>query len=85
DFLIDLGIEAKSEPLPKMIDRIVGAHIALSSDDAADDEIGEGAVSGGAHVGPRKPEKAGGTTENNSVPFSSPFREYYFSKEKFSH
>lgn len=79
DFLIDLGVEAKSEPLPKMIDRIVGAHIALSSDDAKDDESEE---EDEVKKSLKSPVKKG---KNDNIPFSSPFREYYFSKEKFSH
>lgn len=78
NFLIELGVLAKSEPLPKMIDKIVGAHIALSSDDEKDEsddvESDNSTISVSNSIGDGVGEK-----------FISPFRKYYFSKEKFSH
>ncbi len=71
-FLIDLSVDAKSEPLPLMIDKIVGAHIALSSDDEKDDSSAD-----------ELPVVSKGKESHEK--FSSPFREYYFSSERFTH
>ncbi len=64
-FLINLGIRAESEPLEKVLDNIIGAHVELSAENEDDDE----------EAGPKKSKKD----------FSSPFKEFYFSKEKFEH
>ncbi len=66
-FLINLGAEALHQPLEKIIDMIVGAHVVVLGESEDEDEVG---------TGPGK-----------EVPgvFTSPFKDYYFSKEKFEH
>jgi DNA helicase-2/ATP-dependent DNA helicase PcrA len=65
DFLIELGIRSENEPLEKILDSIVGSHLALSEENEDDDTL------------ETLPKVAG--------LFVSPFKEFYFSKEKFEH
>lgn len=75
-FLVELGVDAKSTPLELMLDKIVGAHIALFADDADDDTDGD---IGNSDTFKNEPDLA-------LVPtFTSPFRSFYFSKDKFTH
>lgn len=64
-FLIDLGARSSSEPLEKILDEIVGAHIPMSEENEDGDEI----------VGENQKQKD----------FISPFKDFYFSKERFTH
>ncbi len=79
EFLIELGADAQSTPLELMLDRIIGAHIALASDDERDDIQIEGQI--------RVSDKdvAANDGDSNSKKFTSPFRDFYFSKERYSH
>jgi DNA helicase-2/ATP-dependent DNA helicase PcrA len=67
-FLIDLGSRAQYEPLEKILDEIIGAHLPMSAeseDSETDDEV---------------------FVENKkNKDFISPFKEFYFSKERFNH
>lgn len=71
EFLIDLSVDAKSSPLELILDRIIGAHVALAVDTDKEDELEDLA------------KKASATAKDGE--FNSPFRAYYFSGEKFSH
>ncbi len=64
EFLIDLSLRAKNEPLEQIIDRAIGAHapIVLDSDE---DEITQLKI------------------KDNE--FLSPFKSFYFSKDRFLH
>jgi DNA helicase-2/ATP-dependent DNA helicase PcrA len=65
DFLIELGIRSENEPLEKILDSIVGSHLALSEENEDDDALE--------------------TLSKVAGLFVSPFKEFYFSKEKFEH
>jgi DNA helicase II / ATP-dependent DNA helicase PcrA len=70
-FLIDLGVRSQSLPLEQILDEIVGAHLPVSQEN----EDGEDAE----NQGPKTEEYR---KCNN---FVSPFKEYYFSKDRFEH
>jgi len=70
-FLIELGAKAQNEPLEKILDMIIGAHTVLLVESEDDDDD--------AFFDEKKSSKKG--TEQ----FVSPFKEYYFSQEKFTH
>lgn len=72
DFLIELGVMAKIEPLEKIIDLIIGAHVQLALESEEDDE--------GIQDSIKNIESK--YSINN---FSSPFKSYYFNKENFEH
>lgn len=64
-FLIDVANKSLHEPLEKILDIIIGAHVALvseSEDDSLDDDV-----------------------NLEKFKISSPFKDYYFNKEKFEH
>jgi DNA helicase-2/ATP-dependent DNA helicase PcrA len=65
-FLIDLGGRSASEPLEKILDEIVGAHIPLSEENEDSDVEDLDEV-------------------KKAKDFISPFKDFYFSKEKFTH
>ena len=67
-FLIELGVRAQNEPLEKILDSIVGTHLALTEEDPDGDECGLDEII---------------CDKNNE--FISPFKNFYFSKEKFEH
>lgn len=73
EFLIELSVEAKSAPLELVLDRIIGAHVALAVDTDKEDDLDDGSGD------------ASGNAFDNAAAFTSPFRAYYFSGEKFSH
>ncbi len=77
EFLIGLGAMAPSEPLEKILDLMIGAHVALTADNEDDEEESEkiGADTRGANKLSLHHEKE----------FSSPFKEFYFSKKRFEH
>lgn len=64
-FLLELGTKAAHEPLEKMLDMIIGAHVVLAAESEDEDEDD--------------------TFKADSNSYVSPFKEYYFSKEKFDH
>ncbi len=70
-FLIDLGIQAQSEPLEQILDKMIGAHTPINSD--AEDLDGESEDINPANINIVVGE------------FTSPFKNFYFSKEKFEH
>ncbi len=75
DFLLDLSVRSLSEPLEYIVDRIIGAHIkTLNSDDDADEN---GNISELAVGNPF------GRLEGDTKTFRSPFKSFYFSKERF--
>ncbi|MDD4804467.1 MAG: ATP-dependent DNA helicase [Candidatus Pacebacteria bacterium] len=71
-FLIKLGVESQSLPLEQVLDEIVGAHLPVLQED----EDGEDAENHGLEVNKHT---------KNSIDFTSPFKEYYFSKDRFEH
>lgn len=72
EFFIELAGSAPSAPLELVLDSIIGAHISLASEGDEVDFL-DGTSS---HI---SKNKAGQSS------FVSPFRQFYFSKEKFSH
>lgn len=69
-FLLELGSKAAHEPLEKMLDIMIGAHVVLAAEsEDEDDEDDIGAVFK--------------TADGDG--YVSPFKEYYFSKERFDH
>lgn len=70
DFLLDLGVSSLSLPLEHVVDRIVGAHVRIY------DEAEEDQESGSAFFEPYQLEK-------NKGVISSPFKEFYFSRQRF--
>lgn len=69
-FLLELGTKAAHEPLEKMLDMIIGAHVVLaaeSEDEEDANDIGENFKTNEPHT------------------YVSPFKEYYFSKDRFDH
>lgn len=70
-FLIDLGVKSQYLPLEQVLDELVGAHLPVSEANEDDDQDAD--LRG-----------LNADTRRANI-FSSPFKEYYFSKEKFSH
>ncbi len=70
EFLIELSVEAKSAPLELILDRIIGAHVALAVDTDKEDDLDDGLER---------------DSDKPDAKFTSPFRAHYFSGEKFSH
>lgn len=90
NFLINLGTRSADEPLEKILDDMVGAHVQLV-DDSEDSEDSE---SEGFSEKESKSEGTLTTTQKNKnskntdaseKEFYSPFKEYYFNKKKFEH
>lgn len=71
-FLIELSVDAKSTPLELMLDRIIGAHVALAVDTDKEDALED-------------LKSAMQPPASESKKYGSPFRAYYFSGERFSH
>jgi len=70
-FLIDLGVAVQSEPLEQVLDKMIGAHVQINADpEDTDGEIED--------IDPKKVSK-------KEEGFGSPFKNFYFSKEKFEH
>lgn len=79
EFLINLGVASKSEPLEYILDVVIGAHVQLVAESEDDDESGQ--YDSGGHtstVGIKKDSIMNGT-------YTSPFKTYYFSKDRFEH
>lgn len=70
-FLIDLSVSAQVEPLEQILDKMIGAHAPINTD--PEDEGGEIEDINPKHV----------AIKNNE--FHSPFKDYYFSRDKFAH
>lgn len=68
-FFIDLGARAENEPLERVLDRIIGARVSTAKDSEDDEEETEL---------DKMPKRSAGD-------FVSPFRDFYFSKDKFEH
>jgi DNA helicase-2/ATP-dependent DNA helicase PcrA len=67
-FLLELSVKAQAEPLEKVLDMMIGAHVVLMSESEDEDEDAT----------------SRGLTSAAAV-FTSPFKDYYFSKERFEH
>ena len=65
-FLIELGALSKAEPLEKVLDIIIGAHVQLIAD-SEDEEVIDSVLT------------------HTDIEYTSPFKSYYFSKERFEH
>jgi DNA helicase-2/ATP-dependent DNA helicase PcrA len=65
-FLIDVANKSLHEPLEKILDIIIGAHVVLISESEDDSEVEDDKVVMESRI-------------------SSPFKDYYFNKEKFEH
>jgi DNA helicase-2/ATP-dependent DNA helicase PcrA len=101
EFFIDLGEKAVHEPLEKVLDEMIGAHVQLvqesedeenedrENEDRENDEMGDydgvGGVNTKGGMDDRSNSKNSNKTISESVSFSSPFKSYYFNKEKFNH
>ncbi len=70
NFLIELSVDSKSMPLELILDKIIGAHVALAVDTDKEDTIED-----------IEPVHEVTTTDR----YTSPFRAYYFSGKRFSH
>ncbi len=70
-FLIDIANKSLHEPLEKVLDIIIGAHVVLVAE--GDDDNGE--------------EGTADFVEDNAAKshIASPFKDFYFNKEKFEH
>ncbi|MEI8123813.1 MAG: ATP-dependent DNA helicase, partial [bacterium] len=68
-FLLDLGVRSQNEPLEKILDEMVGAHLPVSQE--GEDDDGESMSNEYEYKEDKK--------------FSSPFKQFYFSREKFEH
>jgi len=86
NFFIELGAMARVEPLEKVLDILIGAHVELVAESEEDADIAEDAG----------PAQSVAATESLRVSkkldskyaiggYSSPFKAYYFSKERFEH
>ncbi len=82
EFLINLGAEALHQPLEKIIDMIVGAHVVVLGESEDEDEVGEGVRD---VLVERGWAGTGLETNTSRTPYASPFKDHYFSKEKFEH
>jgi len=76
-FLIDVANKSLHEPLEKVLDIIIGAHVVLVAE-SEDDDAGAETDNGGAE-GDKKTGLGAG------IQIASPFKDYYFNKEKFEH
>ncbi len=76
EFFIELGEQAQHEPLEKILDLLIGAHVQLVQE-SEDEEIGDESktFSDNSVVG----------NETGAASIASPFKSYYFSKERFNH
>ena len=68
-FLIDVSNMSLFEPLEKVLDIIIGAHVVLLSENEDDDFVDDD-----------KENK-----DESSLKIKSPFKDYYFNKDKFEH
>ena len=69
-FLLELGTKAAHEPLEKMLDMMIGAHVVLAAESEDEDDADD--------IG-----KVFSTEKDHE--YVSPFKEYYFSKDRFDH
>lgn len=73
-FFIELGAMARVEPLEKVLDILIGAHVELIAESEEDADATEGR---------RASKKLDSKYAIGG--YSSPFKAYYFSKERFEH
>ncbi len=66
NFLIELGVKSQNEPLEKILDSMIGAHVPLSEEDPDADVYESEQIE-----------------KSDNKKFNSPFKNFYFSKEKF--
>ncbi len=84
EFLMDLGVRSQSEPLEKILDIMIGAHVALASD-SEDDDFEHGSEEGGDEGDNATKKALPKKSIAHTQPFASPFKEYYFNKSRFEH
>lgn len=89
NFFIELGAMSRVEPLEKVLDILIGAHVELIAESEEDEDLAEGATNT-AREKTNSAEKVVKihTEVNNKYAiggYSSPFKAYYFSKERFEH
>lgn len=81
EFFIELGEQAQHEPLEKILDLLIGAHVQLVQESEDEDE----------EIGDENSSTVNAKLSVNTVPtldgspIASPFKSYYFSKERFNH
>jgi DNA helicase-2/ATP-dependent DNA helicase PcrA len=81
EFFIELGEQAQHEPLEKILDLLIGAHVQLVQEsEDEDEEIGE---ENSSTVNAKLSANTSLTLDSSSI--ASPFKSYYFSKERFNH
>lgn len=71
EFFIELGETSAQDPLEQVLDKMIGAHVQLVQE-SEDEESDDAHMT--SHV-----------SDDTSSSFSSPFKRYYFSKERFNH
>ena len=79
EFFIDLGVRSQHETLEQVLDELMGSNI-VSVAFTEDDDIADESIKSQVHK-VHKVTTDGNDNETNK--FVSPFKEYYFSKEKF--
>lgn len=90
EFFIELGEQAQHEPLEKILDLLIGAHVQLVQE-SEDEEIGDDNRGGESKafdsVAPiaNTTPTLGDAPKANDESIASPFKSYYFSKERFNH
>lgn len=97
NFFIELGAMARVEPLEKVLDILIGAHVELIAESEEDADIAEDASTAQSVVANKSTAKSRQAhAEKNAQAqkldskyaiggYSSPFKAYYFSKERFEH
>lgn len=96
NFFIELGAMARVEPLEKVLDILIGAHVELITESEEDEDIADDTANTAREQTQKnsdteeKADKAAKThADINSKytigGYSSPFKAYYFSKERFEH
>lgn len=81
EFFIELGEQAQHEPLEKILDLLIGAHVQLVQESEDEDE----------EIGDENSNTVNTKLSTNTMPafddspIASPFKSYYFSKERFNH
>lgn len=85
EFFIELGEQAQHEPLEKILDLLIGAHVQLvqESEDEEDADENKTFGNGSSSLGEDSKDSPNVHDRNNKI--TSPFKSYYFSKERFNH
>ncbi|MCF7864890.1 MAG: ATP-dependent helicase [Candidatus Pacebacteria bacterium] len=97
NFFIELGAMARVEPLEKVLDILIGAHVELIAESEEDEDLAEDATNVAQGKAEKSTQKNPGVAEKSAKMhadtnskyaiggYSSPFKAYYFSKERFEH